>query len=146
MNCSETVCKMKLGTEFARECLDLRAHQSQVPAGKCVYIQSGDPSDFDGKVNCTYVGPDAAWVSTLQRPRLGNALLAGYLIGVAGTELEKRTTEMKFALVVGGASRAALDHRLADHLGLGLHEAKATLPPARPPTSAPRPPAANADS
>lgn len=42
-----------------------------VPEGKCVYIQSGDPGDFDG-----------------------------YLIGVAGAELQRRTRDLIFALVV----------------------------------------------
>mmetsp|Transcript_10228 Transcript_10228/g.21917 ORF Transcript_10228/g.21917 Transcript_10228/m.21917 type:complete len:391 (+) Transcript_10228:296-1468(+) len=58
------------GTLSAREVFDLR-HYNAIPEGKCVYIQSGDPGDFDG-----------------------------YLIGVAGTELEKTTHNLQFVLVV----------------------------------------------
>ena len=52
--------------------LDLRASGSRLlPDGKCLYIQAGDPSDFDG-----------------------------YLIGYAGIELERHTSDFEFALVV----------------------------------------------
>jgi len=50
--------------------LDWR-HRALIPKGKCIYIQSGDPGDFDG-----------------------------YLIGVAGHVLESHTKDMMFALVV----------------------------------------------
>mmetsp|Transcript_27482 Transcript_27482/g.69911 ORF Transcript_27482/g.69911 Transcript_27482/m.69911 type:complete len:377 (-) Transcript_27482:685-1815(-) len=50
--------------------LDLRRN-STVPEGRCVYIQSGDPGDFDG-----------------------------YLIGVAGTHVERATSNLLFALVI----------------------------------------------
>lgn len=50
--------------------LNLR-YRAVIPEGKCLYIQSGDPGDFDG-----------------------------YLIGVAGAELERSTKDFIFALVV----------------------------------------------
>jgi hypothetical protein len=31
--------------------LDLRAEKALVPPGKCLYIQSGDPGDFDGELH-----------------------------------------------------------------------------------------------
>jgi hypothetical protein len=34
--------------QFPVQCMDLR-HNSALPPGKCVYIQSGDPGDFDGE-------------------------------------------------------------------------------------------------
>jgi hypothetical protein len=56
-----------------RNLLNLRAGRPLLPEGKCLYIQAGDPSDFDG-----------------------------YLIGYAGMELERHTTDFEFALVVRG--------------------------------------------
>lgn len=52
------------------QCLDLR-YRSPLPPGKTLYIQSGDPGDFDG-----------------------------YLIGVAGHQLEQCTKNMEYALVM----------------------------------------------
>ena len=54
-----------------RQLLNLRAGRPLLPEGKCLYIQAGDPSDFDG-----------------------------YLIGYAGMELERHTSDFEFALVV----------------------------------------------
>ena len=30
---------------------------ARIPPGKCVYIQSGDPSDFDGAIRCLIMMP-----------------------------------------------------------------------------------------
>ncbi len=38
------------------QCYDLR-YRSNVPKGKCVYIQSGDPGDFDGAARAWMVPP-----------------------------------------------------------------------------------------
>lgn len=35
---------------------DLRTN-SGLPAGTCVYVQSGDPGDFDGRLLITVLGP-----------------------------------------------------------------------------------------
>ncbi|KAF5829466.1 hypothetical protein DUNSADRAFT_16047 [Dunaliella salina] len=59
------------GGEELQEVFNLRFRNDHLPSGKCVYIQSGDPGDFDG-----------------------------YMIGVAGAELEKRTEDLQFVLVM----------------------------------------------
>ena len=71
-----------------------------IPQGQCLYIQSGDPGDFDGKAAR---GPSQATFSlTSHTPPF-----SGYLIGVAGHELEKHTKDMLYAIVVRMAERAA---------------------------------------
>lgn len=91
------------GPELPTDCAevyDLRAHHSPLPRGKCVYIQSGDPGDFDGEGGrgdaLLGAGQRVVKSSTPRRPAR-----AGYLIGLAGTEMEKRTSELQFVLVVG---------------------------------------------
>jgi hypothetical protein len=83
-----------------------------------VYIQSGDPGDFDGErvgervrgaMHCKYTNSLEHWqtgykhllYSFLTFDELA-PVLAGYLIGVAGAELEKRTEDLQFVLVVSG--------------------------------------------
>ena len=86
----------------AAEVLNWR-HRPVVPAGKCLYIQSGDPGDFDGRLggclSCTGLPPP---LRTLR--------CSGYLIGVAGHVLEQHTKDMMYALVV---SRRDLPPRVA---------------------------------
>jgi len=59
------------GLPLEQDMFNLRFRNDQLPSGKCVYIQSGDPGDFDG-----------------------------YMIGVAGAELEKRTEDLQFVIVM----------------------------------------------
>ena len=59
--------------------LDLRSTSPVLPDGKCVYIQAGDPSDFDG-----------------------------YYVAFAGMELERHTADLEFALVVSRKNKVKI--------------------------------------
>lgn len=83
---------------FPAECLNLRS-RGHLPQGRCVYIQSGDPGDFDGMCQVSGTRTELrAWCCEVDRCPL--PCHAGYLIAIAGAELELRTEDLQFALVV----------------------------------------------
>lgn len=84
-------------------------HRPVVPPGKCLYIQSGDPGDFDGRLN----GCLLLYTGTMP---LRTFRCAGYLIGVAGHALEQYTKDMMYALVVSHRRREIA--RMAPDVGL----------------------------
>lgn len=97
------------------ECLNLRL-RSALPSGRTLYIQSGDPGDFDGELShlsIHLVSQPAnlqlrlAFISPLTLAKSPSTFtvralpaLIGYLVAVAGQRMKQETPEMEFALVV----------------------------------------------
>ena len=74
---------------------DLRLN-GRIPEGRCVYIQSGDPGDFDGK---TLTIPSQELLAQCASNQVIVPFSTGYLIAVAGVQLQRRTRHLQLALV-----------------------------------------------